>query len=37
MGAIEFTDNFEDLSTDQGFQFKFRCERCGDSSKRTSA
>jgi hypothetical protein len=30
MPAIEFTDNFDDLSTDQGFQFKFRCERCGD-------
>jgi hypothetical protein len=30
MAAIEFTDNYEDLSTDQGFQFKFRCERCGD-------
>ena len=30
MPVIEFTDNFEDLSTDQGFQFKFRCERCGD-------
>jgi hypothetical protein len=30
MPAIEFTDNYEDLSTDQGFQFKFRCERCGD-------
>jgi hypothetical protein len=30
MPVIEFTDNFEDLSTDHGFQFKFRCERCGD-------
>ena len=30
MGAIEFTDNYQDLSTDQGFQFKFCCERCGD-------
>jgi hypothetical protein len=30
MPVIEFTDNFEDLSTDQGFQFKFHCERCGD-------
>ena len=30
MPVIEFTDNYEDLSTDQGFQFKFRCERCGD-------
>jgi Double zinc ribbon len=30
MPAIEFSDNYQDLSTDQGFQFKFRCERCGD-------
>ena len=39
MPVIEFTDNYEDLSTDQGFQFKFRCERCGDgfmSSFRTN-
>ncbi len=26
--AIEFTGNYEDLSTDMGFQFKFLCERC---------
>jgi hypothetical protein len=40
MPVIEFTDNVEDLSTDQGFQFKFRCERCGDgfmSSFQTNA
>lgn len=30
MPPIEFTDNYDDLSTDQGFQFTFRCERCGD-------
>ena len=30
MPVIEFTDNYQDLSTDQGFQFKFHCERCGD-------
>jgi hypothetical protein len=30
MAAIEFTQNHEDLSTDQGFQFKFICGRCGD-------
>ncbi len=30
MSAIEFTDNYQDLSTDMGFQFKFNCERCGD-------
>jgi RNA polymerase subunit RPABC4/transcription elongation factor Spt4 len=27
---IPFTDNYEDLSTDKGFQFKFNCERCGN-------
>lgn len=25
---IEFTGNYDDLSTDNGFQFKFYCERC---------
>jgi len=30
MASIEFTDNYQDLSTDMGFQFKFNCERCGD-------
>lgn len=28
--AIEFTGNYDDLSTDMGFQFKFNCERCGN-------
>src|SRR5438105_2969513 len=27
--VIEFTGNYEDLSTDMGFQFRFLCERCG--------
>lgn len=27
---ISFTDNYQDLSTDNGFQFKFNCERCGN-------
>jgi hypothetical protein len=27
---IPFTDNYDDLSTDRGFQFRFRCERCGN-------
>jgi hypothetical protein len=27
---IPFTDNYQDLSTDRGFQFKFYCERCGN-------
>jgi hypothetical protein len=28
MPAIPFTGNYEDLSTDKGFQFKFYCEKC---------
>jgi membrane protease subunit (stomatin/prohibitin family) len=27
-GDIEFTNNYTDLSTDQGFQFEFTCNRC---------
>ncbi|PWB53474.1 MAG: zinc ribbon domain-containing protein [Anaerolineales bacterium] len=26
---IEFTRNYEDLSTNQGFQYEFKCDRCG--------
>jgi len=26
---IEFTKNYSDLSTDQGFQYEFYCDRCG--------
>ncbi len=26
---IEFTRNYEDLSTNQGFQFEFKRDRCG--------
>ena len=29
-GEIEFTTNYSDLSTDNGFQFEFRCDRCGN-------
>jgi hypothetical protein len=25
---MEFTSNYQDLSTDQGFQFEFYCDRC---------
>jgi len=25
---IEFTSNYEDLSTERGFQWEFRCQRC---------
>lgn len=27
---IQFTRNYSDLSTDQGFQFEFYCDRCGN-------
>jgi predicted RNA-binding Zn-ribbon protein involved in translation (DUF1610 family) len=27
---IQFVSNYEDLSTDKGFQFKFHCDRCGN-------
>jgi Double zinc ribbon len=30
MVAIRFTGNYEDLSTDRGFQFKFYCEKCNN-------
>jgi len=29
MSKIEFTRNYSDLSTNQGFQFEFYCDRCG--------
>src|ERR671938_658361 len=28
MVAIPFTGNYEDLSIDSGYQFKFYCEKC---------
>ncbi len=28
MSAIQFTRNYDDLSTDKGFQFKFYCDKC---------
>src|SRR5512140_2028098 len=39
MPSIEFTGNYQDLSTDKGYQFKFFCEKCGNgymSTFRTS-
>jgi hypothetical protein len=30
MAMIEFVQNYEDLSTDKGFQFKFHCDKCGN-------
>jgi hypothetical protein len=29
MTLIEFVKNYEDLSTDHGYQFKFFCDKCG--------
>jgi len=40
MASIEFTGNYQDLSTDRGYQFKFYCEKCGNgymSTFKTSA
>ncbi len=30
MSMIQFTQNYQDLSTDRGFQFKFFCDKCGN-------
>ena len=30
MVAIRFTGNYEDLSSDRGYQFKFFCEKCNN-------
>lgn len=30
MATIPFTGNYQDLSSDRGFQFKFFCEKCGN-------
>jgi RNA polymerase subunit RPABC4/transcription elongation factor Spt4 len=30
MTLIQFTRNYNDLSTDRGFQFEFFCDRCGN-------
>src|SRR5690606_18652492 len=30
MSLIQFTRNFDDESTDRGFQFVFMCDRCGN-------
>jgi hypothetical protein len=35
MSAIEFVENYDDLSTDQGFQFRFHCDRCGNGYQST--
>lgn len=33
MSKIEFTTNNSDLSTDEGFQFEFFCDRCGTGTR----
>ncbi|HYO64036.1 MAG TPA: zinc ribbon domain-containing protein [Pyrinomonadaceae bacterium] len=30
MALIQFVNNYEDLSTDRGYQFKFYCDKCGN-------
>jgi hypothetical protein len=30
MAMIQFVQNYQDLSTDKGFQFKFHCDKCGN-------
>lgn len=30
-GKMKFTSNYDDLSTDKGYQFEFHCDRCGVS------
>ena len=30
--AIAFVQNFQDLSTDRGYQFKFNCDHCGNGT-----
>ena len=30
MSSIQFVQNYEDLSTDKGYQFKFHCDKCGN-------
>ena len=27
---IQFVQNYDDLSTDRGFQFRFKCDKCGN-------
>ncbi len=35
MALIQFVRNYDDLSTDRGFQFKFHCDRCGNGYETT--
>jgi len=33
MALIQFVQNYQDLSTDRGFQFKFHCDKCGAKNR----
>ena len=35
MGTIPFTNNYTDLSSNRGYQFKFFCEKCGNGYQST--
>ncbi len=35
-GMIPFTDNYQDKSTEYGYQFEFDCERCGNGYSSSS-
>ena len=30
MATIPFTDNYTDISSNRGYQFKFHCQKCGN-------
>ena len=30
MAMVQFVNNYDDLSTDRGYQFRFHCDRCGN-------
>ena len=30
MALIQFVRNYDDLSSERGFQFKFHCDKCGN-------
>ena len=35
MAMIQFTRNYTDRSNDQGFQFEFHCDKCGNGHMST--
>jgi hypothetical protein len=35
MAVIKFVQNYDDLSTDRGYQFRFRCDHCGNGYEST--